>query len=105
MSPHNSNALTGPDSAIGCRIAPAAWRQIGASLALTDRELQIVQHIFAGAHERQIGEALGISEHTVHTHLGRIYRKLGVRGMPAMLLRVFAAYVDSNGDGGHRLET
>jgi DNA-binding NarL/FixJ family response regulator len=57
--------------------------------------MQIIQRLFEGAQEGEIAGALGISVHTVHTHLGRIYRKLGVRSLPGMLLRVFGVYVNA----------
>jgi len=77
-----------------CALPAAQWRQIQDALGLTDRELQIVQSVFDGMQEPAIALRLGISAHTVHTHLGRVYRKLGVNGLPGMLLRVFAAYLD-----------
>lgn len=52
---------------------------------LTPREREIVRQIAVGLRNGEIGRALYISEQTVKTHLGRIFRKLGVRdrvGLP-----------------------
>ncbi len=75
------------------------WRQIGRLLDLTDRELQVVQFLCDLAPKHRIAVELDISEHTDHAHLGRIYRKLGVHGLPGLLLRVFAAYVSTDRKG------
>lgn len=45
---------------------------------LTEREREVLQVAAEGLTARQIGDRLGLSERTVTTHLGRIYRKLGV---------------------------
>jgi len=45
---------------------------------LSDRELEVALAAAAGLTSRQIGERLFINTRTVDSHLGRIYRKLGV---------------------------
>ncbi|PID60853.1 MAG: hypothetical protein CSB44_09140 [Gammaproteobacteria bacterium] len=45
---------------------------------LTTRERQIVEHLLQGERNRQISEALHISEKTVSTHRTRAFDKLGV---------------------------
>lgn len=75
------------------------WRLIAASLRLSPRELQIVQCIFDGANEATVARALGISSHTVHTHIRRLYRKLGVRDRCELLIQVFATYMSLDGRG------
>jgi DNA-binding NarL/FixJ family response regulator len=44
---------------------------------LTERESQVLQLLARGLANKQIGLALGISEHTVKFHLSSIYAKLG----------------------------
>ncbi len=45
---------------------------------LTARELDVLRHAVTGASRPMIGERLGMSRHTVDTHLRHIYAKLGV---------------------------
>jgi LuxR family maltose regulon positive regulatory protein len=45
--------------------------------ALTARELQVLAQLTVKATYREIGAALYLSENTVKTHVGRVYRKLG----------------------------
>jgi predicted ATPase/DNA-binding CsgD family transcriptional regulator/DNA-binding XRE family transcriptional regulator len=46
---------------------------------LTDRELDVARLIAQGYSNRQIAEALGLSERTVGAHVGNILTKLGLR--------------------------
>jgi DNA-binding CsgD family transcriptional regulator len=46
---------------------------------LTPQELQVALLVGKGATNREAGAALFLSPKTVEAHLGRIYRKLGVR--------------------------
>lgn len=72
------------------------WTSIGLALRLSPRELQIVQSVFDDLKEAAIADKLGISAHTVHTHLERLYRKLSVRGRTMMSVRIFAEYLRMN---------
>jgi DNA-binding CsgD family transcriptional regulator len=76
-------------------LSSAAWSAIGASLKLSARELQIVTCIIEDLAETQddVGRHLGMSPHTVHTHLERLYKKLGVANRSHLIVRVFAEYV------------
>jgi len=47
-----------------------------AQFLLTSRETEIVRLIEEGLTYKEIGERLGISTHTVHTHIKNIYEKL-----------------------------
>jgi len=53
---------------------------------LTPREREIVRQVAAGSRNGEIGAMLAISEQTVKTHLGRIFRKLGVRDRVGLAL-------------------
>jgi DNA-binding NarL/FixJ family response regulator len=46
--------------------------------ALSHRELQVLRLVTKGMANKQIGRALGISEHTVKVHLGSVFRQIGV---------------------------
>ncbi len=45
-------------------------------LPLSDREVEILQRVAYGASTREVAEELGISTHTVKTHMDRIFEKL-----------------------------
>ena len=70
------------------------WSVIGEALNLTNRELEVVQGLFDDQTEAGMGETLGISSHTVHTHIGRIYEKLGVASRSGALVRIFAVAME-----------
>lgn len=53
---------------------------------LTRREREIVRQVAVGLRNCEIGTALGISEQTVKTHLGRIFRKLSIRDRVGLAL-------------------
>lgn len=63
---------------------------------LTPREADIVDWLPGGATNREIARALGISERTVHKHLERAYRQLGVtnRTSAIALVTLSASTVD-----------
>ena len=86
-------------------LSSAAWSAIGASLKLSARELQIVTCIIEDLAETQddVGRHLGMSPHTVHTHLERLYKKLGVANRSRLIVRVFAEYVHLEAAAGKRL--
>lgn len=53
-------------------------RSVQAAVDLTDRELEVLQHIVRGMTNAEIGEVLFISEKTVKNHITNILRKLSV---------------------------
>ncbi|ONI81055.1 hypothetical protein ALI144C_21095 [Actinosynnema sp. ALI-1.44] len=59
-------------------------RRAAGSDTLTAREREIAELVAGGSSNRQIAEALVISERTVGTHLTRIYAKLGVTSRAAL---------------------
>ena len=71
---------------------PSEWRSLSSGLGLSPRECGIVRGVFDGDSERRIAERLGLSPHTVHTYLSRIYRKLQVQSREELLVRVFAEF-------------
>ena len=69
------------------------WAEIGRALNLSARQLQIVRGIFDDKIQYAIAADLGISPHTVHTHIERLYRKLGVTNRAQLLMRVMTEFV------------
>jgi DNA-binding CsgD family transcriptional regulator len=76
------------------------WCEIAGALRLTRRELEIVQGVFDDATDLGIGQRMGISQHTVHTHLERMYHKLQVHSRPGLILRIVAVHQTLRDDGG-----
>jgi DNA-binding CsgD family transcriptional regulator len=64
------------------------WRRIGSAFALSPRELEIVRRIFDDQKERAMAKALGISPHTVHTYLARVYEKLQVTSRVQVIVQI-----------------
>jgi len=54
---------------------------------LTSRETEIVKLIEEGLTYKEIGERLGISTHTVHTHIKNIYEKLQAKNRHDALMK------------------
>ena len=71
----------------------AEWCLIARRLELSPREADVVVGVFSDEKEQTIALRLGISPHTVHAHLKRIYMKLGVASRVALVTRVFSEYV------------
>lgn len=80
--------------ASGSPLSPDAWRRVAAALRLSDRERQIVQCLFEDMTEREAAARLSISSHTVHTHIARLYRKLGVRTRCGLASRIMTVHAD-----------
>ena len=80
-------------------LTAAQWRSVAEALRLSGREFQIVQGIFDDMKELAIALELGISSHTVHTYVERIYRKIGIRSRCELLVQIFAAYIRSSAGG------
>lgn len=49
--------------------------------SLTERENEITAHIASGLTNKEIGEKLHLSHHTVHTHRKNILKKLGIKSV------------------------
>jgi DNA-binding CsgD family transcriptional regulator len=54
---------------------------------LTLREADVLRLLAGGCTYGQIGERLGISAHTVRSHIKNAYRKLGVHTAAAAVMR------------------
>ena len=65
----------------------AALKRFG----LTKREIEILQHLYEGRTNSEIGEALSISPRTAGTHIANIYGKLGVSSRAAAVATVLRA--------------
>jgi DNA-binding CsgD family transcriptional regulator len=59
--------------------------------SLTEPELRTMAELKSELSEKQIAIKLDMSPHTLHAHIKSIYRKVGVQGRLALLLRLNAA--------------
>jgi len=71
-------------------------KQRPGTVGITAREVEVLRLIAQGRTYAGVGEQLGISQHTVTTHIKNIYRKLQVHSagaavMRAMELRLFTS--------------
>ena len=78
-------------------LSPNQWVSTAVALRLSPRELEVVQCLFDDETEAAIARRLELSVHTVHTYLGRIYAKLGVRSRVQLIVCVFAAHLMTPG--------
>jgi ATP/maltotriose-dependent transcriptional regulator MalT len=89
-----ARAIRPRDSALGAAmLSELAWREIGRSLKLSSRELQIVRAMFDDRKESAIAAELGVASRTVHTHIERLYRKLVVNDRLQLTLRVIREFL------------
>ena len=63
------------------------------SYGLTQQEANVALHISAGRSPEEICTDLGLSIHTVRTHLKRNYEKVGVQGQTELAARIMASPV------------
>ena len=57
--------------------------------ALTNRELEVLVLVGEGMSKKEIAMHLGISSHTVRTHIVHIYEKLNVQNAPAAITKAY----------------
>lgn len=57
---------------------------------LTAREIDVVRLLAKGCTYSRVAQVLGISEHTVATHIKNLYRKLDVHTAAAAVFRVMS---------------
>lgn len=69
-------------------LSEQAWTLAQDRLHLSERETEIARHVLQDLKELAIGQRLAISAHTVHTHLERMYRKLGVSSRMQLAMRI-----------------
>ena len=69
----------------------ATLEDVSAILPLTLRELDVLRHLAAGAANKEIAHALGVSTKTIEAHLSSIYSKLNVRSRTEAVVRAARA--------------
>ena len=63
----------------------ALFAKISSDYHLTTRETEITEFLARGRNKRVISQELGLSEETVKTHMGNVYRKLGVHSQQELI--------------------
>jgi DNA-binding NarL/FixJ family response regulator len=63
---------------VAARVVGSRGQPASAPLLLTKRETDVLTLIVEGCSNKQIARTLGISEKTVKTHCGRLFRRIGV---------------------------
>lgn len=79
-------------------VAPQTWTTVSEVLRLSPRELEVTHGIFDDQPERAIARRLGISTHTVHSHVERLYRKLDVNSRVQLVVRIMAELQELSGN-------
>jgi DNA-binding CsgD family transcriptional regulator len=84
-------------------INPRGWAAISRSFNLSHREEQLVRKVFDDCTDYSIASGLEISSHTVHTHFGRLYRKLRVANRAQLIVRVVDEFLAMTASPGSTL--
>lgn len=61
-------------------VAAPAQEEEGEGAELSARELEVLRMVARGQATKEMAQKLGLSRHSVDTHLANLYRKLGVAG-------------------------
>lgn len=85
------DAQVGAAHLFGC-----SWRTLADQLGLSAREGETVEAIFDGLGEKEMASRMGISMHTVRTHMKRLYRKVGVHSRGQLLTLVVRQALELN---------
>jgi len=95
MSQHENHRHRGirADVPRSAMLSNEAWHAIARALDLSKRQIQVIRGIFDDEIESSIASRLGISSHTVHTHIERIHHKLGVHDRVELVLLVIAEFL------------
>lgn len=70
------------DASPAPRHVPSPW-----SHTLTMRELEVAHLVTLGSSNKDVAAALNLSTRTVEVHLGRVFRKMGVRSRSELIAR------------------
>ena len=76
-------------------VAPSAALE-----SLTQRELEVLEHIARGLSNHEIAEELFVSDTTVKTHVGRVLMKLGLRDRVQAVVLAYESGVVHPGTAG-----
>lgn len=72
--------------------SPLEWTKLSEALGLSAREVQICELLSADLTELEIANKLGISPHTVHTHIGRVFAKTQTASRTQLLVKLLVTF-------------
>jgi DNA-binding CsgD family transcriptional regulator len=81
-------------------LTPAFWQHVVRTLALSPQQGRIVSLILQGKQDKEIAHAIGISRHTVRTHLRPLLKRHELEDRGHLVLRVFELHVESVAQNG-----
>ncbi len=64
------------------------WKYLGKRWHLTPREVEVAKLVCDGMDNEQIGKKLHIKYNTARSHLGNMFRKVGVKSKAGIILEV-----------------
>ena len=70
------------------------WYVLVKRLGLSRREAEIVRLVFDALSEPEIARRLDLAPPTIHTYLGRLYRKVGVKSRGELMTLVFFEFLE-----------
>jgi len=97
----NSEQVSFAVEAFACSPVVRAVDANGLSL-LSKREMDVVRNLAEGLTNREIGERLGLSQHTIKNYLFRVYDKLGVSSRLELLFMTLTQAGAPQFGGFHR---
>ncbi len=72
------------------------WRVVADRFDLSGRQLEVLRCLFDGIDRITTAKKLRMSAHTVHTHVGRLYRKVRVNSRCELMVWLFLALLSSS---------
>jgi DNA-binding CsgD family transcriptional regulator len=66
-------------------LSPLEWSQLIAALRLSPRQAEVLRHALYDSRDSRIAERMRLPISTVHSHRGRLFRKLAVGSMAEAL--------------------
>lgn len=89
LRPTSPNGAPQSRTGIASLLTSRAWEEIARALSLSARELEITQAILVNHKDTAIAGDLSISDHTVHKHLNRLFKKLRISTRTQLIVHIF----------------
>jgi DNA-binding CsgD family transcriptional regulator len=93
MRPLPCEPTGGSAAGTGVPFGTEFWPVLACAGEFSSRQIQVMQAVSSGLREGEIADRLGISPHTVHTHLRRIYGKTHAADRTELVIYLAAAHL------------